>query len=134
MQEKLELNQRVLFLTYYNGKPTWLVGQIKHIMAEVGHYTVLVRKDYRGLVEGNAQAVLPRDFIFANVEEADAFVKEIDQKLTKFVANYDSSPETWDEMTKALTWQPPVALPDAPLPALGESRPESDSVPSASPQ
>ena len=84
----------------------WLVGTIKHIMAEMQHVTVLIRKDYRQLVDNNAQVVVPSQFVFPNIEAADLWVKEVDKNLDRFSQSYDGSDETWKAMTEALTWQP----------------------------
>lgn len=102
----MKVGDRVLFFTIFNDKPMWLVGIVKHVMQGVEHYTIKVRKDYRGLINGQDQAVVPRQFVFENIEAADAWVKEIDQNLTRFTSSYDGSDQVWEELTKSLTWQP----------------------------
>lgn len=124
----MKINDKVMFITFYQDKPAWLPGTVKHIMEEVQHYTILVRKDYRGLIDGNSQAVVPRQFVFDTVESADKWADQISKNLTDFVTTYDSSEETWKSMTTALTWQP-LESTDVPLVASGDIPPAEGSAP-----
>lgn len=122
---ELEINQRVLCLTFFDLKPVWLPGTVKHIMREVGHVTILIREDYRTIVGNNAQVVLPMPFVFPTISAADAWVRSVDKGLSEFVNGYDSSDSKWG---KALTWQPIVSAMGDQLAASACTPPPSDSA------
>ncbi len=106
----IKVNQRVLAFAVYQGKPMWLPGVVREIFAEAGHAGVIVRRDYRGLIDGNEYMVAPTYFLFDNVTEADEFVRAADRGLSSFTTSHDSSEEAW--APAMLSWSDPEPASD----------------------
>lgn len=98
---EIKINDRVLAFVHYNGKPLWLCGTVRQVMDVAGHIGVYLRKDYQ--VDGNKYIVVPKEFVFASIDAADAWERSIDKSLNAFAAAHDNDEKAWEGT--ALTWE-----------------------------